>query len=96
LAQPAAQVGTQAPAVHAVPPCALVHVTPQAPQFDVVVIGISQPSLTRPLQFAKPELQVMPHTPFEHDADPLVELHTVPQALQFSGSVLRFFSQPFE
>jgi hypothetical protein len=45
-------VGLQAPAVQVVVPWAFVHATPQAPQFDVVVMGVSQPVLTEPLQFA--------------------------------------------
>ena len=95
--QPAAQVGAHAPpALHAVLPCRLVHATPQEPQFVTVVIAVSQPSPTKPLQFAKPELQVMPQAPLEHEAVPWFVLQTVPQALQLSGSVFRFFSHPLE
>jgi hypothetical protein len=69
---------------------------PQPPQFEVVVVDVSQPSPITPLQLPKPALQVMPQAPLVHDAVPLALLHAFPQALQFSGSVLRFFSQPFE
>jgi hypothetical protein len=45
LAQPLRQVGTHTLFVQAVPPCALLHAVPQAPQFAVLfVMLISQPS----------------------------------------------------
>jgi hypothetical protein len=47
---PAAQVGTHAPAVHAVLPFELVQATPQAPQFDAVLSGVSQPFFGLPSQ----------------------------------------------
>ena len=83
-------------AVHATPPCALLQTTPQPPQFDVVVVETSQPLAALPSQLPKPALQVIPQAPFVHDAVPFVLLQTLPQALQLSGSVLMFFSQPFE
>ena len=83
-------------AVHATPPCALLQTIPQPPQFEVVVVETSQPLVALPSQLPKPALQVIPQTPFVHDAVPFVLLQTLPQALQLSGSVLMFFSQPFE
>ena len=53
LPQPASQVGTQAPLVQVVVPCALLHAVPQAPQFAALLVVLtSQPLLYRPSQFA--------------------------------------------
>jgi hypothetical protein len=68
----------------------------QPPQFNgSAVVGVSQPSLTTPLQFAKPELQLaMVQAPDEHAGVPLGAVHTLPHAPQLATEVSRFASQP--
>lgn len=59
FAKPVRHVGTQAPAVHAVVPCRLVHPAPQVPQFATLDwVSTSQPLAACPSQFAKPGLHV--------------------------------------
>lgn len=77
-------------------PLALVQVTPQAPQLDVVFRGTSQPLVTLLSQLAKPAVQLMVQVPALQPGVPLLELQTLPHVPQFSGSVFRFFSQPLE
>jgi hypothetical protein len=94
LPQPPAQLGEQAPEVHAVPPWAFEQMLPQVPQLAVVVRLVSQPSLALALQLPHPLLQEMEQALSAHAGVPLVELQTVPHAPQLLMSLVRFFSQP--
>lgn len=96
LPKPALHAPTaQLPLLHAGVPFAVVHTSPQVPQFEVeMLVFTSQPSAVLPLQLPKPVSQPMPHVPAEHIASPLMLLHTVAQVLQCAGSVSRFTSQP--
>jgi len=80
-------VQTHAPAVQT---SALVHVTPQPPQFVLLErVSSSQPSLAIPLQFAKPTLQANPQTLAAHVAVALgAPGHTRPHIPQFVMLVL--------
>jgi hypothetical protein len=72
------------------------HASPQPPQFAVVVVAVSHPSLRSvPLQSAKPVAHEPVHVPPEHVvADiPAVE-HDRPQPPQFASEVVVFTSQP--
>ena len=80
--------------MQAVPPFAFEQAVPQAPQFDVVVSDISQPSEARPLQLPKPEVQVTEQVPVLHAAVPFVPLHTVPHVPQLVRLVFVLVSQP--
>ncbi len=68
-----------------------VQVRPQAPQFNAVVVLVSQPLAMLPSQSAKPVLQAIPHRPLVHPGRPLgkVPEHERPQPPQLAGSVAR-------
>jgi hypothetical protein len=91
---PALQVGTQAPAVQVVVPFGLLHVTPQAPQFEVVFSGVSQPLRVLPSQSPKPELQVGTHAPAVHTMEPFALEQPSPQPPQLPTLDCVFVSQP--
>jgi hypothetical protein len=96
LANPGAQVGTQAPPLHVVAPLAFEHATAHVPQCATVSSCASQPfSCALPSQLPQPDVQLIPHTPAAQDGEPLVLLHTVPQAPQLPVLLLRSVSQPF-
>jgi hypothetical protein len=93
--QPALQLGTHAPVVQAVVPCAFAQAFPQDPQLATVLFRfVSQPSDARPLQLPKPTLQAPSvHTPAGHVSAAFARSHTAPQPPQ-SVSVAVLFSQP--
>ncbi len=70
-AKPAVQLGTQAPALHAVVPLAFVHVVLQAPQlFASVLVFASQPFIALPSQLSQGAVHVGLQPPSTHDVDP--------------------------
>jgi hypothetical protein len=95
--QPALQLGTHAPVVQAVVPCAFAQAFPQDPQLATVVFRfVSQPSDAIPLQLPKPTLQApRVQTPPGQVSAALARLQTTPQPPQ-SVSVVVLFSQPLE
>jgi hypothetical protein len=95
LPQPAVHVGTHAPAVHVVVPCALAQAVPQAPQLVTVVFRfVSQPFVGFESQLPKPALQVPSvHVPVAQLSVALARSHTTPQPPQFVRLVVAF-SQP--
>ena len=93
-AQPAAQLGTQAPAVQLVDPLGLTQTVPQEPQLEVEVSAVSQPLPSLPSQLPKPELQAPKvHVPPLQVAVALLREHGTPQPPQ-SLDVLVLVSQP--
>jgi hypothetical protein len=92
--KPAAQVGTQAPAVQVVVPFRLVQETVHDPQFAVVLSGVSQPFRVLLSQSPKPELQVGTHAPVVHTVEPCALEQGRPQPPQFAVLVCVFVSQP--
>jgi len=96
-ANPAAQVGTQAPFVQVAVPFAFEQTVPQVPQFATLVFRFaSQPSAATPSQFPKPLLQErMPHVPDEHVAVAFKREQALPQLPQFATLLWVFVSQPF-
>ena len=93
LLKPVAQVGTQAPDVHAVVPFMFVHCTAQEPQAAVVLSCVSQSPPTGE-QSPQPASQpVITQLPVVHDSPPCANPQTRPQLLQ-SLSVLTSRSQP--
>ena len=97
LENPAVQLMPQAPTVQVPAPFVLLHTVPQALQFCGSFFTLtSQPSDTRPLQFAKLAEQPMLQTPAVQKAVPFALLQTVAQLLQWAGSPFRLISQPFD
>lgn len=75
-------------------PWLLAQVTPQSPQFEVVVSGASQPLESLLSQFPQLVAHVMAQLPFEQLGVPLLELHTTGQLPQWAGSASRLTSHP--
>lgn len=74
----------QVPSQHAPPPA---HALPQAPQFELVVSGASQPFAAVPSQSPNSALHTTPHRPPPHAGAALAAAgQVVPQALQLLGS----------
>lgn len=82
LPNPALQLGTQAPEVQAVPPLALVQLTPQVPQFEVVVVLVSQPLLALASQLPQPALQPGVQSPLVQAMVPWALVQAAPQPPQ--------------
>jgi hypothetical protein len=75
-ANPALQVGTQAPAVHVVDPCAFEQAMPQPPQLLMLVAKTaSQPFTALPSQLPVPALHVGVHAPAEQVVVPFGFTH---------------------
>jgi hypothetical protein len=71
------------------------HALPQLPQCEMLVLMlVSQPSVTPPVQSSYPAAHVIEQAPALQDGVPWLLLQTAPHALQLFGSVLRFISQP--
>lgn len=97
LAQPAAQLGTHAPDVHAVVPCALVHAIPQPLQLLVVPSWVSQPLDAVESQLPQPLVQeLIWQVPLEHTGVALARVQALLQAPQWLTFVPSVTSQPFE
>jgi hypothetical protein len=86
----------QVPLEHDSVACGRAQGTPQLPQFELVVVEVSQPSSMIMLQFLKPGLHVMPHVPPAQDGAPLLLEHTCPQPPQLPVLVDVFTSHPVE
>src|SRR5262245_47959644 len=95
LMKPELQVGTQAPAVHIVPPFWLLQTTPHAPQLEVVLSGASHPVDVMRSQLPKPPLQeAIVHTPDWHEGVALASEQGLLQPPQWARDVLVLVSQP--
>jgi hypothetical protein len=92
--KPALHVGTHAPAVQVVDPCAFTHAMPQPPQFVVVFVGVSQPFFVFPSQSPKFAEHVGAQEPPLHATVPFALVHAMPQPPQFAADVCVFVSQP--
>ena len=95
---PASQVITQRPALHAAIEFAgALHNIPQPPQCALLtLVSVSQPFIALPSQLANPALHAAPQTPNVHDAAPFAGTgHTVPHVPQLTGLVFVLTSQPF-
>jgi hypothetical protein len=95
LAKPALQLAmVQAPAAQPAVALGSEHTVLHPPQLvGLVLVLISQPSLSSPLQLPKPALQVMPQSCERQVAVPLVLTHARPQAPQWV-TVVMATSQP--
>jgi hypothetical protein len=97
LPQVVEHVGVQTPPEQVVLPwpASCSQTMPQPPQFEVVVMLVSQPLAALPSQFAKPALQVPSwQVPLLQTALALGKLQALPQAPQCKRLVLRLASQP--
>ena len=95
LPNPALQLGTHAPVVHAVVPCAFVQLVAHVPHaVSVVFRFVSHPFAESASQSPKPALQApRVQAPPTHVSAAFARLQTAPQPPQ-SVSVLMLFSQP--
>ena len=96
-ANPAAQVPSwQAPPWQVADAFAKLHALPQPPQLPaLVVVSVSQPSATVPLQLAKPVWHdTIPHVPPWQLVVAFARAQTFPHDPQLAMLVLRFTSQP--
>jgi len=89
------EVSVQVPVEQLAAPFAFEQVTPQPPQFALVVSSVSQPLAWLLSQLPKPTL----HEPtwqvlFEHAAVALGTLHAWPQVPQFAAELVVLVSQP--
>jgi hypothetical protein len=96
-AKPDEHVPLHAPPLHADPLTLFdEHARPQPPQFAVVVVAVSHPSVRRfELQSAKPVAHVPMQLPLEH-AEPVTFApeHAIPHPPQLAVDVVVFTSQP--
>jgi hypothetical protein len=87
-------VSVHVPVAHDSVPFARLQLTPQAPQSVSVVMGVSHPSVTSPLQSSHPASHASTQLLTTHEGVALTVLHAASHAPQWLGSVRRSTQLP--